>query len=499
MLNYSIEQLLTERQRRIDEGGCFLKFFNTPESRELYSHWIDFMAYSAIYKERLAMCGNQVGKTTTGMYEVTCHMTGLYPQWWTGQRKKGPNDWWLCGTSQKDVREVLQERLLGKAMQMGTGFIPKHLIDFASLKSVKKAETPIGSFRVKHVTGGWSYATFKSYEQGREAYQGKPGINLYLDEEAPLDVYTEAMMRTISPSQYGDRGLAILTFTPSKGLSEMVLKYLDGADFTKASGELAKSRFLMQVGQDKAYHLTDEDKAAILLTIPEHLREARTKGIPALGSGAIYPFQELDHYEDGALTTTGYVCEPFDIPAHWPRCYGFDVGANTAIVWLAFDRDNEIWYAYSEAYFHKESYSTHASAIKSRGKWIRGAIDTSAHQRSQTDGDNLFDLYIGEDLLIQNADKAVDAGIMNLYNLFTQGRLKIFSTLTGTRSELKIYRRDEKSRIVKINDHRVDALRYGIHTGPDILWTEIEANHQLHPTPYEEQGYSRHQDSWALR
>ena len=56
-------------------------------------------------------------------------------------------------------------------------------------------------------------------------------------------------------------------------------------------------------------------------------REARTKGTPQLGAGAIYQLPESE------LTIS-----PFELPAHWPRCWGMDTdqGAGwTAAVWLA--------------------------------------------------------------------------------------------------------------------------------------------------------------------
>ena len=46
-----------------------------------------------------------------------------------------------------------------------------------------------------------------------------------------------------------------------------------------------------------------------------------------------------------------------------------------------------------------------------------------------------------------------------------RGGLKIFTTCRSLVSEIRIYRRDEKGKIVKENDHAVDALRYLILSG----------------------------------
>lgn len=438
-----IVAVLAELDRRQKEGGVFNRFFRTPAEREIYPHWMEFFKAGAKYKERLALCANQVGKTTSALAELTYHLTGLYPPWWEGKRFEHANDWWVAGVTQKDVRTVLQERLLGKIGEFGTGFIPKNVLDFSSIKDAKKAETPISTFRVRHVSGGYSTVEFKSYEQGRLSFQGQPGISILLDEEPPMPVYTEAAMRTINRNQHGEEGIIMLTFTPLLGISDMVLNYLDGADLTTAEGELSASRFVVRVGWDHTPHLTPEAKAALLATIPEHQRDARMKGIPSIGSGAIFPFSQ-----------DSYVIDPIPIPDHWPRAYGFDVGNNTAAVWGAYDRDSFTWYIYSEMFMVGGAPSAHASAIKLRGKWIKGAIDTSAHQRQQTDGQRLWNLYQQEDLQLTNAEKAVSSGLYAWYELLTQGRFKVFRDCRGLIEEMSMYRRDEKGNIVKKNDHR---------------------------------------------
>jgi len=75
--------------------------------------------------------------------------------------------------------------------------------------------------------------------------------------------------------------------------------------------------------------LSEAAKAELLASIPPYQREARSKGVPQLGSGAVYQVPE-----------TNIVVPDFELPAHYPRAYGLDVGWNrTAAVWGA--RDNE--------------------------------------------------------------------------------------------------------------------------------------------------------------
>jgi len=119
-------------------------------------------------------------------------------------------------------------------------------------------------------------------------------------------------------------------------------------------------------------------------------------------------------------------------------------------------------YAYSEHYRGQAEAPIHAKAIRLRGGWIPGVIDTAARGRSQTDGKSLWRLYEDEGLILNKANKAVEAGLLEVLDRLSTGRLKIFNTLQHTLGEARLYRRDEKGRIVKENDHLMDALRYAV-------------------------------------
>jgi hypothetical protein len=77
----------------------------------------------------------------------------------------------------------------------------------------------------------------------------------------------------------------------------------------------------------------------------------------------------------------------------------------------------------------------------------------------------VVDLYRTAGLEVFPADNTVEAGIFDLYGRMTTGRLKIFNSCTQLQAELRVYRRDEKGKIVKQNDHLLDALRYAVRSG----------------------------------
>ena len=123
------------------------------------------------------------------------------------------------------------------------------------------------------------------------------------------------------------------------------------------SPAITDSRYLVTAGWDDVPHLTEQAKRELLESTPRYLRDARSKGTPSLGAGAIYPFG-LDEI----------LVRPFPIPAFWKRAYGLDVGwRKTAAIWGAHDPAADIWYLYTEHYMGEERPVIHAEAIKARG------------------------------------------------------------------------------------------------------------------------------------
>lgn len=227
-------------------------------------------------------------------------------------------------------------------------------------------------------------------------------------------------------------------------------------------GEITPSRYTVNAGWDDVPHLTEEQKRTGLASCEPHLREARSRGIPSLGRGAIYPIQ-----------WDQITYQPFKIPAHFKRGFGFDVGWNkTAAIFGAEDPDTNVIYAYAEYYRGEAVPVVHATGIKGYGEWIQGAIDPASRGRSQADGQRLLDLYEDQGLNLAIANNAVEAGIHEVYLMLATGRLKVSSMLSNFRGEYEGYHRDDNGKIVKKNDHLLDALRYMINTWPDIAATQ---------------------------
>jgi phage terminase large subunit-like protein len=439
-----------------------------PLSRFAYPKHMSFFASQA--RERLFMAANRVGKSFgVGGYEVSLHLTGNYPDWWQGRRYDRPVDVWAAGTTAQTTRDIIQKILIGDYHERGTGLIPASSIHTA----VRKAGIPEGIelCRIRHKSGGLSNIGFKAYEQGRKSFEGTAKDVIWADEEPPMDIYSEMLMRTMTT-----KGQVLLTFTPLSGMSEVVLSFFtDDLEPKKA-----ESKFVVMAGWDDAPHLTAEAKAELLASIPKYQRDARTKGIPRPSTGLIYPIDDVD-----------LMIPDFQLPEFFPRMYALDVGWNkTATLWGAHDQTNDIVYIYGEYYRSEAEPSVHADAIKKRGNLL-GVIDPAARGRSQYDGKRLIDAYTDQGLRLEPAKNAVEAGIYEVWKRLTTGRLKIFKSCQNALTEIKLYRRDENGKIVKEKDHLMDCLRYLVM---DI--TRAEYN----PPPIERPDMAQvyqHQDSLA--
>jgi hypothetical protein len=238
------------------------------------------------------------------------------------------------------------------------------------------------------------------------------------------------------------------TFTPLLGMSEVVLQFLPGGQLTESAAGATK--FVVMATWDDAPHLDEQAKKELWASIPPFQRDARSKGIPQLGAGAIYPVPESD-----------FVFDPFQMPDYWPRGYGMDVGWNfTAGVWGAYEREADCLWLYKSYKRGQAEPAVHSAGFKALGEWIPGFIDPAARGRGQRDGSQLLSDYRELGLKITVADNGVESGLYAVWNRLSTGRMKVAKSMGDWLAEFRLYRRDEKGRVVKENDHLMDSTRY---------------------------------------
>ncbi len=446
---------ILEDQEKARSGRKLWSYYPDTGSlrRELYKKHISFFEAGKTYRGRLFLAANRVGKSEgVGGYELALHLIGVYPPWWTGRRFDKPIKAWAAGDSAKTVRDILQSKLMGPIGDIGAGLIPKDLIVDTSAKA--GVPDAFDTVLVRHSSGGVSQLQFKSYDQKRKSFQGTEQDVIWLDEEFSIEIYSECLMRTMT-----NDGIILMTFTPLLGLSETVLTFLPGG---KIDNDQGGSTFVVTATWDDCPHLSEEAKKELWNSIPAFQRDARSKGIPSLGSGSIFPVPESD-----------IVVPDFEIPPHWPRSYGMDIGWNkTGVVWGAMNRETDCLYLYSEYYRGAAEPSVHAQAIQSRGTWLDGAIDPAARGRGQKDGLQMLQIYRDLGLSVNPAINAVESGLFECWQRLSSGRLKVFASLPNWLNEFRLYRRDEKGAVVKANDHLMDAMRYLIMSGLDLAKTK---------------------------
>tara|TARA_R110000751_G_scaffold214606_2_gene318160 strand:- start:909 stop:2342 length:1434 start_codon:yes stop_codon:yes gene_type:complete len=439
--------LQAEAERRASSKLAIYFPDTGPLAREKYPKQLDFFALGKTVSQRLFMAANRVGKSEAGAYETTLHLTGRYPSWWEGYRCEGPIEAWCVGTNSQTTRDIVQHKLLGSVSKLGSGMIPAHLI----VRTIPSRGLPgaLEGAVVRHISGGESLLGLKTYEQGRQSFEGTAKHVIWCDEEPPADCYTEMLYRTLTT-----KGIVFTTFTPLQGMSEVVKGFLE-----PETDEAKGVKGYIQAGWQDVPHLDPSMQDAMRATTPPYQLAARTAGEPALGSGAIYPMAERE-----CLVPTA------PIPENWPRVYALDVGWNkTAVIWGAQNPGNGQIVLYDEHYMGHGEPASHAAAILARGAWVRGVIDPASAGSNQVDGRALIDIYGRLGLRLDPAINAVEAGLMETWNLLVSGRLKVQEHLQNWRAEFRRYHRDEQGKIVKRSDHLMDATRYLVMSGRGLM------------------------------
>ena len=178
---------------------------------------------------RTLFWGNRVGKTEWGAQEVIKYALGGHPT----RKVVVPVEIWCACPSYDQQKETTQKKL--------ESYIPTGAIkDITYVKKNTWGEIVF--------TNG-SKINFKSYEQGREKFQGVGKRLIWFDEEPPKDIWEECWVRQEAGVQLD----FILTMTPINGMTWVYDDiYLDTAN---------PDLFISEAGWDDNPWLTEEQKA----------------------------------------------------------------------------------------------------------------------------------------------------------------------------------------------------------------------------------------------
>lgn len=427
--------------------------YNAIEYFEPYPKQLLHFRNGLTKRERMLSAGNQQGKTYAGGAEATYHLTGNYPHWWPGRKFKKPVRMWCAGISSTLVRDGPQRILFGKpgvADALGTGLVPKSaIIDVSSQRGTADA---IDTAQVRHISGDVSTISFKSYEQGRQKFQSDTIDFGWADEEPPMDIWSELKARITAT-----KGMLALTFTPLMGRSEVVKQFYE---------EESEDRALVIMTIMDAKHIAPEERAKIIAGYARHERDARVNGVPMMGAGLIFPY-------DDAM-----IAEPRieDIPAHWLKLWSIDFGITHpfAAVLMLYDVEADVAHLHHAIKMTDAQPMAHAIGMKAMGAGVPVAWPHDGSERERSSGETLAASYKQQGLLMlpthatwPDGGMSTEAGILEMQTRMEEGRLKVGSHLSAFWEEKRLYHRKLDSKtglsiIVKKDDDILSATRINL-------------------------------------
>ncbi|ELO4930461.1 terminase family protein [Escherichia coli] len=318
----------------IDSLKDYVKY-NQLEFCEPFPYQEVFMEAGSKYKTRFLRAGNRSGKTYGASIEFAYHLTGLYPDWWKGERVEGSGHvFWVIGITLNSVAQVIQKELLGTndcrdKQRLGTGRLPKHTI--ITDRGWQPDGACLRQCLIKHKDGGENILAFWGSEN-ESVMMGHKVRYVWMDEENPytsLQIYSQCQTRLLNAAGKGKNGSMIITATPEGGKTPL-------NDLFERNEK--KNLYLQQASMEDNPTLTEEQIEDFLSKIPVWQRAMRRNGLPVLGNQAVFPFLD-DEITVDEITPL----------AHWEVMMGIDIGEKidpSVIAICVYDPDNEKYYLY---------------------------------------------------------------------------------------------------------------------------------------------------------
>ncbi|EDI8735813.1 hypothetical protein GEM21_05475 [Salmonella enterica] len=474
-----------------DEQSAFLKNVfdyldyrknNKLEFVEPYQYQKDFINHSKEFDYKFLRAGNRVGKTVCGSLELTYHITGRYPEWYTGKRIEGSGRvYWCIGVNLQMVRDIQQKHLLGTnnatvEQEIGTGTIPRECIELK--KGFERDGAQVLKCRIKHTDGGLNELAFFSSTDEGAGLMGREVAYIWCDEESPysLSIYSQCLARTTNALGVGEHGMITITATPEEGntqLNQLFEKNSDG------------SLLLKQVTWwDVPERFPPDQIEKLLAKYPEWQRDMRSKGLPCVGKGAVFAFDDSD-----------IEINDFDIiPApHWTALLACDLGHindPTTIVLSYLDPDTQTYIVAKEWVLDEDEEARSARGIarvilNSPYKNVPLQVPVDGGRNSDATeavakllieyGVNVipatfsnptdYDLDIFYNTKSRNP-RRIEPGLAIMRDLVSKGQLKVSNACGEWFKEKHVYSYKYNERTQTLGyagaDHVIDASRYAV-------------------------------------
>ena len=258
-----------------------------------FAHQLTFFRTGASSRRGI-LAANRIGKTVSTCYETAMHLTGLYPDWWTGKRFDKAITAMVAGEGWSQVALVLQNELLGTndvkiKDAIGTGAIPRSCVVTDTMRS--DGANCIG-VEIRHRSGANSYLLFANYTQEVRQMQGFKLNLAVFDEQPPDDFFSEIVTRTATT-----QGQVLCSFTPLKGLNGLVSKFWnheEGYEHIRVSWD-----DVPEYDPWGEPFLLMETRRQLERDYLPHERDARRNGVPVMGKGAVFQIRNWPTYKTG--------------------------------------------------------------------------------------------------------------------------------------------------------------------------------------------------------
>lgn len=455
------EMQYRQKYRRID--------YYQPNRKQLEFH-------NLTVREKMLRAGNQQGKTHCCGAEMTMGALGLVFPWHTGRhyltppRIERPYDFigWAGCTSQTKTRDGIQLKLLGPVADaggMGTGLIP---LDNIVGRPTMSRGIPnfVDTITLLRETGGNNaIIRLKTYEQGREGWQGEPVDVAWLDEDLGTDqgrqeIYGECVARLTTTN-----GQIIVSMTPVAGTTPMRKRFKERHEGT-AEVNMGVDDTLVSAGG----HIPDERLHELIAQTKESERATRLYGADMQGEGTVFepPWESITHALDPAV-----------IPPYWRWLWALDFkhgsgdgGHPFAAVLLAWDRDTDTIYVMHAIRLRGGLARDHVAAIKEHPMWdapMAWPHDGNTSGAGVISGITLHGVYKKMGLEMRHTHATFpdggyvfEAGITDMENRLgaKPPRLQFGRWMTEVRDEYQGYHR-KNGLVVKVDDDLMSAIRVG--------------------------------------
>jgi hypothetical protein len=468
-LHQSQRQQLNYSQQQRERAAAMLdileeaKEYRSQHKREFVEEawWYPWQreSFDTFARQWMTMAANQIGKTISEAFHFALDATGHYPDWWTGYKFTHAPNMLAMGIDAEQLRVVIQPELFGEILEppgggrkfFSGGWIHRNeigRISWSQVSNVAKQVEVIGRYGRAQIT--LRTASQTKTGTGSLTIAGTRICRIWVDECPPDEIIGQLNARVIN-GNLNKGGHIGYTMTPELGATNLVTSFMENR---------SKTRILIgPVGWDKAPHITKEKQEAVLVGIPDHEKDMRTKGIPFFGEGMVYSCP------DNRIKTEAFRLD--SIP--WLKYIrAMDIGINhpTAIVWLAYDSEIDRIYVlrtYSEA---DSAAAVHAAAANSYLDFAPCVFPHDIGNREKGSGKTVRQYYADAGLTntldFKNHDGTihVEPGILEIDDRMRTDRFMVVESCEQFFREKGTYHR-EKGMIVKKNDDIMDATRYG--------------------------------------